>query len=270
MADIDNEVEELSPQRQRITDYLNNSLMLSTPLISNDPAYQQLQGDMQSIIDMSLLSMGKEDAETLTPSEQYIVGLKCLYTIYLRLATSSAPEFDVSAEQVSFKKGDRFFHYTSLADKVAEELEDVESSTVEIADIRISSRNGTLRNYNLSQSQKVNLKANVVTDHSAELSWNMFSLTYGEFYKYTLLYGKSEIYDEYSIPRIKKDKGTFIKDFYDIKRTKLRISELDADTKYYVVVIFHNRDGGKSIEQIDFQTEKPPEEDTDIFGDNNG
>lgn len=249
--------DEKSPKLDFLVDYLTDSLMLSTPLIKNDPAYQHLEDSIPSIICMSMLSLGKDDIEELSATELNLLGLKSLYTIYLRLATVTAPEFDVSAEQVSFKKGDRFFHYTSLAEKVAEQIQSAElSSYVEVADIRISSRNGTIRNYNLSRSQNLNFRTNKVTSYSAELEWKMFNLSFGEFYKYTLMYSESPIYDEYSVPSIRSGNDVFVQDFYDIKRTKYRLSNLKSNHTYYLVLIFHNRDGNKSIEQIEVTTLK--------------
>lgn len=253
--------EKLSPKMQQILDYLTDSLMLSTPLINNDPAYQQLKDNIPSIISMASMSLGKEDVEDLTAQETYVASLKSLQIIYLRLATSVAPEFDVSAEQVSFKRGDRFFHYTSLAENVASTLASVDFDTVEIADVRISTRNGTLRNYNISLNQKVNLQLNTITQTSVELEWKMFNLSYGEFYKYTLMYSEAPIYDEYSVPMIREGKDIVVKDLYNIKRIKYRIMDLTPGTKYYLVMVLHSRAGNKSIEQVEFETLPEEEED---------
>lgn len=226
---------------------------MSTPLIQNDPAYLQIKDDIPSIIQMALLSIGKEDIEDLSNEEIYVVSLKSQYTIYLRLATASAPEFDVSAEQVSFKKGDRFFHYTSLAEKVAEELNKADAGNVGVAQIRITTRNGSIRNYNLSQTQKVDFKSHSVTSNSVELSWKMYNTSMGEFRKYTLLYSEKPVYDEYSSPKFLT--GSNALDFYDIRRTKYRLMDLKSDTKYYLALIFYNRDGNYSIETLEIQTE---------------
>lgn len=239
---------------QDLIKYLEDSLVLSTPLIENDPAYQQIKESIPSIIEMSLMGMGKAVDEELTPKEKYLVVLKSLYVIYMRLATSSAPEFDVSAEQVSFKKGDRFFHYTSLAEKAQADIEKAEQSDIECADITISTRNGTIRNYNLSKGQSVNLQAGTVNPTSVELSWNMFNLGYGEFRKYVLMYSTELIYDEYSVPVLRQENDVETISFRDIKRTKYRLMNLSPSTKYYIVMVFYNMDGHKSIEQVEIQT----------------
>ena len=239
---------------QDLIKYLEDSLVLSTPLIENDPSYQQIKDNIPSIIEMSLMSMGKSVDDELTPKEKYLVVLKSLYVLYMRLATASAPEFDVSAEQVSFKKGDRFFHYTSLAEKAQADIEKAEQSDIECADITISTRNGTIRNYNLSKGQKVNLQVGTVSSTSAELSWNMFNLGYGEFCKYALMYSTKSIYDEYSVPILRQGNDVDTISFWDIKRTKYRLMNLSPNTTYYIVMVFYNRDGHKSIEQVELMT----------------
>ena len=254
MANEEMTQEELSPNMQLIVSYLTDSLMLSTPLIENDPAYLQLKDSIPSIINMALVSLGKDDVEELNKHEILLVVLKSLHTIYLRLAMSTAPEFDVSAEQVSFKKGDRFFHYTELAKNVAEQLDKEENSAVEVLDVRVSTKNGSIRNYNLAVDQKIGLKTNTITDHSIELEWKMFNLTYGEFHSYNLMYSEIPIYDEYAIPKVREGNDIIKLDFFDIRRTKLRLMDLEAGKKYYILLIFRNRDGHKTYEQIEVET----------------
>ena len=238
-----------------LTEYLTDSLMFSSPLIKNDPAFMQIEDTLPSIINMALLSMGKENVEELTSQELHFASLKCLHTIYMRLAVASAPEFDATAEQVAFKKGDRFFHYSALAENVAAEIEKAGlNNTLEVVNVRITSRNGTIRNYNLSRSQKTNLVANSVRKNSVELEWKMFNLSFGEFRNYTLMYSEAPIYDEYASPRIRHGNDITVLDFFDIKRTKYRLVDLKSNTTYYVLIIFHNRDGGKSVEQIEVTT----------------
>ncbi len=232
-----------------VEDFLTDSLMLSTPMIANDPAYLQIKDSIPSIIDMTLMSFGAEDLDELSVKQTYILSLKCLHTIYLRLATASAPEFDVNAEHVGFKKGDRFFHYSALAEKVLEQIGQAEQGVLEVAQVRLSSRNGTLRNYNLSQNQRVNLQASS-SSTSIELSWNTFNLSLGDFKNYTLKYSTSPIYDEYSIPAVREGEDIKSLDFYDIKRTKYRITGLNPNSTYYILLMFKGRDGNISYQQV--------------------
>ena len=61
---------------QNLIEYLEDSLVLSTPLIENDPSYQQIQYSIPSIIEMSLMGIGKSVDDELTPKEKYLVVLK--------------------------------------------------------------------------------------------------------------------------------------------------------------------------------------------------
>ena len=128
-------------------------------------------------------------------------------------------------------------------------------SFLEVVDVRLSSRNGTIRNYNLSRTQKTNFKTNSIKPHSIELEWKMFNLSYGDFRKYTLMYSENPIYDEYNSPQIRQGNDIRFFDFYDIKRTKYRLNGLTSGTRYYLVIIFEGRDGGKSIEQLEVLTQ---------------
>lgn len=240
-------------KKELLINYLTNSLMMSNPLIQDDPAYLQLQDDIPSIIDMAMYSLGYGNTEDLSEEELYIVQLKSQHIIYLRLATSVAPEFDVSAEQVSFKKGDRFYHYTALAEKVQDLLNVHLNQITSVGVVRVASKNGTRLNYNLSQTQSTNLSVDYVTSRSAELSWKMYNLTYGEFLKYVLIYSKEPIYDEYSEEMLATRNSKVI-EFNDIKRTKYRLNNLEPNTRYYVVIVFYNRDLGKSIQQVEIET----------------
>lgn len=238
-----------------ITQYLIDSLMLSTPSIENDPAFASVEKSIPTIIKMSMVSIGKDNAEELTSEEINIVILKCLHTIYLRLALAVAPEYDASTEQVTFKKGDRVYHYTSLADKIKEELDEaISNSTVEVKDIILRARDGSLRNYKLSQEQTIKFKINSTNVYSFELEWNRYDMSKGNFYKYTLMYSKEPIYDEYAETKLRDGLDITKFDFYDIKRLKYRLTDLEADTSYYIVIVFYSRDGSFTASEITGKT----------------
>ena len=212
-----------------LVSYLIDSLMLSAPLISQDPAFAQLQEDIPKIVEQSAKRLGKT-VEEIIPDEEYIVILYAKLEIFQRLALAVAPEFDVTVEQASFKKGNRFFHYTALAQEVQTELETNASIyTVIVKPVTVATKDGTIRNYNLSREQPVKLSIDLVSDNSIELSWNKFDLSYGNFKRYSLYYGLTT------------------QMFYDINRTKYRLNNLSANTNYYIVLVFEGRNGAKSL-----------------------
>lgn len=251
--------EEFSPKMLKLVDYLTNSLMLDTPMISDDPAYQQLEGTIPSIIEMAMLSLDKDNVDDLSSKEIRFVVLKTMYTLYLRLAVATAPEFDASAEQVTFKKGNRFNHYITLADRVKKELEDELSgnyfNVIEFADVRLASRDGKRRNYNLSETQAVKLQVDNVGTNTVEISWKMFDTFFGSFAKYTLMVGQDLIYDEYAVPKLQVTDKTMVKEFFDIKRTKFRVSQLNEGEHYYIALMMTGTNGAQSIQQVEVTTE---------------
>ena len=68
------------------------------------------------------------------------------------------------------------------------------------------------------------------------------------------MFSETPIYDEYSVPKIRSGNDVSVKDFYDIKRTKYRLENLKPNTTYYLVLVFHSRDGNQSIECIEVET----------------
>lgn len=248
--------EEYGKKMLMLIDYITDSLMLDTPMIADDPAYQQLEGKIPSIINMALLSMNEEDVESLTNEQLHCVVLKCLHTLYLRLAVAVAPEFEGSAEQVTFKKGQRFAHYSTLADKVKKELDETYVDDIKFADVKIVARNGTRRNYNLGEEQPVMFCGNGITTNSVELTWGKFNTSYGSFDRYILMYDTEPIYDEYSVPKLKViPNQTVVREFFDIHRTKFRLTGLSPETHYYIVLILKGKDGVKSFTTLEIVTE---------------
>ena len=159
-----------------------------------------------------------------------------------------APEFDVTVEQASFKKGNRFFHYTALAQEVQTELEtNANIYTVIVKPVTVTTKDGTIRNYNLSREQPVKLSIDLVSDNNIELSWNKFDLSYGDFKRYSLYYGLEPMYDEYADTVLDISKALTTQMFYDINRTKYRLNNLSANTTYYIVLVFEGRNGAKSL-----------------------
>lgn len=230
-----------------LVSYLIDSLMLSAPLISQDPAFAQLQEDIPKIVEQSAKRLGKT-VEEIIPDEEYIVILYAKLEIFQRLALAVAPEFDVTVEQASFKKGNRFFHYTALAQEVQTELETNASIyTVIVKPVTVATKDGTIRNYNLSREQPVKLSIDLVSDNSIELSWNKFDLSYGNFKRYSLYYGLEPMYDEYADTVLDISKALTTQMFYDINRTKYRLNNLSANTTYYIVLVFEGRNGAKSL-----------------------
>ena len=52
------------------------------------------------------------------------------------------------------------------------------------------------------------------------------------------MYSKEPIYDEYAETKLRDGLDITKFDFYDIKRLKYRLTDLEADTSYYIVIVF--------------------------------
>ena len=113
--------------------------------------------------------------------------------------------------------------------------------------VTVATKDGTIRNYNLSREQPVKLSIDLVSDNSIELSWNKFDVSYGNFKRYSLYYGLKPMYDEYADTVLDISKALTTQMFYDINRTKYRLNNLSANTNYYIVLVFEGRNGAKSL-----------------------
>ena len=51
------------------------------------------------------------------------------------------------------------------------------------------------------------------------------------------MYSEIPIYDEYAIPKVREGNDIIKLDFFDIRRTKLRLMDLEAGKKYYILLI---------------------------------
>lgn len=236
--------------------YLNDSLMMSTPLISDDPAYEQLSYSLGSILEQSARRIGK-DLDSITVEEEYLVILYSKLEIFQRLAIATAPEFDVTLEQSSFKKATRFQHYSALAKAVQEEINSSPSIyTLVSKPVTVAQYNGSRRNYNLSKSQNIELEVKTLTSNTVDIVWTKFDTNLGSFYKYKLLYGTKEIYDEFEDVPLDTSRADVVYDFFDINRTSYRLKGLQSNTKYYVVLVAYSKAMAKSIALLEVLTDE--------------
>ena len=68
------------------------------------------------------------------------------------------------------------------------------------------------------------------------------------------MYSKEPIYDEYAETKLRDGLDITKFDFYDIKRLKYRLTDLEADTSYYIVIVFYSRDGSFTASEITGKT----------------
>jgi hypothetical protein len=239
-----------------LKDYLENSI--SSPLLNADPVYIDLQtGGIETILNQVVKSRGYTISNLPSIEEDYVI-LLAKKEIYLRLATTMAPEYNLEQEFTKILKSQRFDHYMKLLTFIQKDIDNlVESgifSTVQYSDVVIDGRNGFSRNYSLATSQEVQLDLSAITATSVNLDWNIFDTTVARFYSYDIFYSEYPIYDPYSSPAFVENARLIYTTISDIKRVKYRLTDLNPGTIYYIVLVFNSTNGNQDIYSTTFTT----------------
>lgn len=231
------------PVLQRLIAVLDYSIY--SPLLVADPCYVQIRNNYSDILEF--IAETKEiDIETSSGAEKEYLILLAKKEIYMRLAVSVAPEFNMEAEFTKLLKSDRFDHYMGLVRQVTGDIEKAEEnvSYITAGQAVIDTRNGTLRNYNLSSVQEIVPEFVLASDH-IDISWNAFA-DRGDFSHYAIYCGTETFYDdfeEFPIDNNKFDSSVLIT---DLLRTKYRLKSLSSATTYYILLVFVGKSGRKS------------------------
>jgi hypothetical protein len=245
----------------KFTEYVKESI--TTPLLSQDPVYTQLitsdsegNSGIKRIINQIVAERGFT-VESLPSDEEGYVLLLVKKEIYLRLATSTAAEWNVETEFTKLLKSTRFDHYIKLLQFIQKDVDQLinsgQFSFVEYADVIIDGKNGTARNYNTSLAQDVKLTISNITADSVDLDWNIFNTAIARFLAYRIRYSTEELYDEYENPPYLTSNFQSVK-ITDIKRTKYRIKNLESNTTYYITLTLQATNGSEDTYSTTFTT----------------
>lgn len=239
----------------QLEQYLIDSTLLDSPVTSNDPTFAQVKSCANQIITETLQEKGYT-ASTLPYSYQEYVLLLAKKEVYFRLATLTAPEFNMETEFSKLLQGDRWQHYYKLLELTIKEISRIEEessfNTITTGEVIISGRNGSYRNYRLAEDFDGSLEISSITSNSANLTWDKFYNS--EFAGYKIYLSKSPIYDEFD--ELEIDSATIESSFIitDVHKTKLRINGLNSNTLYYLVFIYQHVNGYKDIISMTFTT----------------
>lgn len=224
--------------------YLIDSVLLDSPVISADPTFYQIKSGLNLVIEQAVKVTGYTVSTLPSELEEYIL-LLAKKEIYFRLATLTAPEFSMETEFTKLLKGDRWNHYYKLLELTIKELKRLDDegilSTISVGDVVITGRNGYYRNYRLANAFTGSLTITNITDSSAELTWTKFDAS--DFAGYDILVGTSAIYDEFlDQPITQENVQSWIK-VTDVHRIKYRLTNLSANVLYYVVFKYLHLNG---------------------------
>ena len=245
-----------------LTKYLQDSI--TTPMLQSDPVYLALittpqggKSGITSIVEQTIRFRGYTVATLPQEEEEYVV-LLAKKEVYMRLATTVAPEYDVETQYTKMLRATRFEHYIALVNSVQKDItaltESGQFNYLQYADVMLSKHDGTVRNYNLSLAQTVTLTASQITSNSVALDWTMYDVTIGRFAGYEIYVSTQSMYDAYEVEPFTLDVAEQSFMLTDIKRTKLRVSGLQSATKYYILIMYRSNSGSVDALQIEATT----------------
>lgn len=250
--------------------YLRESVRLQSPdTVNLDPDYKFTDEELYSILET--VTPAHNPGYTLgdLPSNQfYFVILLAKKEIFYRLASTTAPFYPLSAEGAKLEKNVRFDHYLALIKVIMEEYEAMKELSSE-GDAGGSG--GTIQTYQasllgqgktyygryvtLTEEPFVELELSGITQTSVNVDWTKYDVTIDtNFLRYSVFISTTPVYDEYSVKPI----DPALKSNYsieDVRRTKIRISDLIPDTEYFVLVRTENKFGISGYAQKSFRTE---------------
>lgn len=259
----------------------------------SDPALLTMTDDELTMflkLGMSKVYPSMEDLVDLPPGSDYPVILVSKKELYLKLAVTSAPLYDLTADNNNqLKRNQRFQHYMALAENAQEEYEDwvengggatVDPNTgiqgVTTYDVIRSKDHYSLRNYEHGPVPIVRIKIGEITTESVSFSWSSFNNDH--FGKYLVYVSEKPIIDVYREGTKAEDKvlegAELVMSTMNFRNTHKRVTGLKPEKEYYLAVFSIERNQLYGYKQVTFQT--PPvltEEEIDkesFGGGNNG
>ena len=251
--------------------FLRDSCQVDNPdITTTDSEYLAFtDSQLESIIKLCSYK-ARVDINNLDEGNLYLLILLSKKELYHRLAVKEAPLYNLEGETGKLARSDRFEHYYKLIALVEEEYENYKSELELNRDISntdsyngehtqgevfISSRYGSLRNYNHMTSPKVKLNLDrMVSPEVVELSWKLKSIN--RFLEYKLYICEEEnVIDPYENNKI-SDKAVQVLHSYDIHRTKFRLKDLKEGTLYHVAILVYEQNKIMGYDEIQLVTKE--------------
>jgi hypothetical protein len=237
-----------------------------------DPAFLTMTDEdliMFLKLGMSKVFPSAEDLTDLPPGSDYPVILLSKKELYMKLAVTSAPLYDLTADNNNqLKRDQRFKHYIALAQEVQGEYEDwvdngggmTDPNTgiqgVTTYDTIRSKNHYTRRNYEYGPKPIVRIKIGEITNESLSFSWSSFNNDH--FGKFLVYISEKPIVDLYQEGYRAEDKveesAILVLSSQNFRNTFKRVTGLKPDTLYYIAVFSIERNQLFGYKEITVQT----------------
>lgn len=242
-----------------------------------DPAYLQMtDDDIELFIKLGVSRAYPEvsDLSELSGGSEYPIILLAKIELYLKLAVLRADKVDMGADNNNYlKNSQRFGHYMKLAEEVRAEYDswlDNEGGAggtgVTSFDVLLSNRHYTQRNFEKQAVPKVFLYIDSVASDTVSFSWRVTNTShFGRFKVYISKKPIVDMYKEGGTYDKKVDKeATLVVSTSNIKNVFHKVSNLEADTTYYLAVISIERNQVFGYSEKSFTTPKVLEDEDEV------
>lgn len=251
---------------EKLIKYIKDSCMVADPDITNDTEFIALT-DEQIMDIISIASIkAKVNLSDLENADTYRLSLIAKKELFYRLATLSAPLYNLEGDGNSLSRSDRFDHYYKLIGIVEEEythyMDELERN-VDVSnsdnygnkysngEVLLDSRYFSNRNYKHSKAPKITLKVDNIYSDYIEVSWDLKAIN--RFSRYELLFNETKnIIDEYEDKISDGTKVLF--STIDIHKTKFRIKDLKPSTTYHLAIKVTEQNGLYGYDELQFVT----------------
>ena len=212
-----------------------------------DPAYLSMtDDDIELFIKLGVSRAYPEvsNLDELPSGSEYPIILLAKIELYLKLAVIKADKVDMGADNNNYlKQSQRFKHYMTLVEEVRFEyeswLENEGQGVLSSYDVLLSNRHYTQRNFEKQTTPKVSLHMDLVTSDSISFSWKVTNTSH--FGRFKVYISKKPIVDLYKegVTYDKKlsDEATLVVSTSNIRNVFHKVSNLEAETTYYIAVI---------------------------------
>lgn len=237
-----------------------------------DPAFLTMTDEdliMFLKLGMSKVFPSMEDLIDLPPGSDYPIILLSKKELYMKLAVTSAPLYDITADNNNqLKRDQRFKHYITLAQEAQAEYEDwvdngggmTDPNTgiqgVTTYDTIRSKNHYTRRNYEHGLKPVVRIKVGELTNESVSFSWSSFNNDhFGKFLVYISEKSIVDIYKEgYKAEDKVDDSAILVMSSNNFRNSYKRVTGLKPDTLYHIAVFSVERNQLFGYKEITVQT----------------
>lgn len=215
-----------------------------------------------------------EDFSDLSSGAEYPLVLVSKKELYLKLAVTFAPLYNITADNNNqLQRSQRFDHYMKLAENAQDEFEDWEEnnglidpntgiSGVQAYDSYLTKRHYESRNVRLAPTPIVRVNVVNIYSDSVEVRWKSFNVDH--FGKYLVYVSEKPIVDIFKVGSKAEESinegAKVVHSTFDFGDNAIRIEDLKPETVYYIAVFSIERNqkfGYKEVVVTTLEEVKP-------------